>query len=81
MLPKPGETTGLLDRWIVLKGGGKLGESTFHAMREDGRIEGLDDGLKEDLERHSPAWIMGSSLAFEAVVLGLACLMFSRRDF
>lgn len=81
MLPKPGETTGLLDRWIVLKGGGKLGESTFDAMKKGGRIEGLDEEMKEDLERHSPAWIIGSSLAFEAVVLGLACLMFSRRDF
>jgi len=81
MLPKPGETTALLDRWIVLGGGGKLGQSTFDAMRKGGRIEGLDDEVKEDLERHSPAWIIGSSLAFEAVVLGLACLMFSRRDF
>lgn len=81
MLPKPGETTALLDRWIVLEGGGKLGASTFDAMRENGRIQGLEDGMKEDLERHSPAWIIGSSLAFEALVLGLACWMFSRRDF
>jgi len=81
VLPKPGQTTALLDRWIVLEGGGKLGASTFDAMRENGRIEGLDDEVKEDLERHSPAWIIGSSLAFEAVVLGLACLLFSRRDF
>jgi ABC-type transport system involved in multi-copper enzyme maturation permease subunit len=81
MLPKPGETTALLDRWIVLEGGGKLGASTFDAMRENGRVEGLDDEMKDDLERHSPAWIIGSSLVFEAVVLGLACLLFSRRDF
>jgi ABC-type transport system involved in multi-copper enzyme maturation permease subunit len=81
LLPKPGETTALLDRWIVLGGGGKLGASTLDAMRENGRIERLEDEVKDDLERHSPAWIIGSSLAFEALVLGLACLMFSRRDF
>jgi ABC-type transport system involved in multi-copper enzyme maturation permease subunit len=81
LLPKPGETTALLDRWIVLGDGNKLGESTLDAMREGGRIEGLDESVEEDLERHSPAWIIGSSLAFEAAVLALACWMFSRRDF
>jgi ABC-type transport system involved in multi-copper enzyme maturation permease subunit len=81
LLPKPGETTALLDRWIVLGDGNKLGQSTLDAMREGGRIEGLDESVEEDLERHSPSWIIGSSLAFEAAVLALACWMFSRRDF
>lgn len=81
LLPKPGETTALLDRWIVLGDGENLGESTFDAVKEGGRIEGLDDSVGDDLERHSAAWIIGSSLAFEGLVLALACWMFSRRDF
>jgi ABC-type transport system involved in multi-copper enzyme maturation permease subunit len=81
LLPKPGETTALLDRWIVLGDGGNLGESTFDAMKKGGKFEGMDESVEDDLERHSAGWVIGSSLAFEAVVLGLACLMFSRRDF
>ncbi len=81
VLPKPGETTSLLDRWIVLGDGDNLGNSTFEAMNRNGRFDNLDEGVKDDLARHSPAWVIGSSLAFEAVILGLACLAFSRRDF
>lgn len=36
--------------------------------------------LRLDRER-SPVWILGTSLAFEAVLLGLAAWMFHRRDF
>ncbi len=81
LLPKPGETSALLERWIVLGDGTSFGESSFDSMRESGKVEGLDESMKEELTRHSPAWIIGSSLAFEAVVLALACWMFSRRDF
>lgn len=81
ILPKPGDTTALLDRWIVLGDGANLGKSTIDAMRDGGRLEGLDESVEGDLERHSPAWVIGSSLAFEALILGLACLRFSRRDF
>lgn len=81
VLPKPGETTSLLDRWIVLGDGDNLGDSTFEAMNRNGRFDNLDESVKDDLTRHSPAWVIGSSLAFEAVILGLACLAFSRRDF
>jgi ABC-type transport system involved in multi-copper enzyme maturation permease subunit len=81
ILPKTGETTALLDRWIVLGDGENLGRSTFDAIQEGGRVEGLDEHAKADLERHSTGWIIGSSLVFEALVLGLACWMFSRRDF
>jgi ABC-type transport system involved in multi-copper enzyme maturation permease subunit len=80
ILPKTGETTGLLNRWIVLGDGTGLGESTIDAMSRSRRVEGLDDA-KDDLKRHSTAWIIGTSLAFEAVVLALACRRFSRRDF
>lgn len=80
VLPKPGETSALLERWIVLGDGRNLGGSTIDAMSDSGKWGNLDDA-KEDMTRHSPAWIIGTSLAFEAVVLALACRMFSRRDF
>lgn len=35
-----------------------------------------------EAERERPIWwVLGSSLAFEAVILGLACFSFSRKDF
>ena len=81
ILPKPGETTALLDRWIVLGDGQDLGGSTIDAISgRHGGMENLDEA-KDDLTRHSPAWVIGTSLAFEAVILALACRMFSRRDF
>lgn len=80
ILPKTGETAALLERWIVLGDGTDLSGSTVDAMRDKGGIEGLDKA-KDELKRHSPAWIIGTSLLFEAVVLALACRMFSKRDY
>jgi ABC-type transport system involved in multi-copper enzyme maturation permease subunit len=80
VLPKTGETTALLDRWIVLGDGQDLGGSTLDAIGERGNLGNMDEA-KDDLMRHSTAWIIGTSLAFEAVVLALACGMFSKRDF
>lgn len=36
---------------------------------------------QEIIRSRSVWWILGTSLGFEAVVLGIACLIFSRRDF
>jgi hypothetical protein len=45
----------------------------------------VDSGLREAMERyerrHSAWYVFGTSAVFEAVVLGLALLAFSRRDF
>jgi len=80
ILPKTGETTALLERWIILGDGRDLSGSTIDAIGERGSLGDME-GAKEDLKRHSTAWIIGTSLAFEALVLALACRMFSRRDF
>lgn len=62
-------------------------EPTEEQAREDrrrDRREAAREGsrrLSED-ERETSAWfIIGSSLAFEAVILGLAAFIFARRDF
>ena len=56
------------------------------ARRRRGRREESDmDALKREVLEHNRArsagWILGSSVAFEAVVLGLACWLFCRRDY
>jgi hypothetical protein len=81
-MPKPGETTALLDRWIVLGDGKTLGGSLLDTVVEKGGAAKVDGkAAKDDLDRHSAAWVIGTSLLFVAVVLALACRMFSRRDF
>lgn len=81
ILPKTGETTALLDRWIVLREGQDLGGAAISAARKSAAGEGFDENAEKDLKRNSPWLVIGSSLAFEAAVLGLAMWMFRRRDF
>ena len=82
VLPKTSETVGLLDRLIVVGDGDVLGKATIDAMGKGGVISG-DDGevFKEDLDRHSPLYVIGTSVLFEVVVLLLAMRAFCRRDF
>jgi ABC-type transport system involved in multi-copper enzyme maturation permease subunit len=51
----------------------------------DRPVEMGDPLLAREVDRRlgqrSVAWVIGTSLAFEAAVLGLACWLFSRRDF
>lgn len=88
ILPKTGETTALLDRWLL--------------SDEDKRLFGREDEEAEDIERtarfgdpdpqvrrrfeaavraRSPMWVLGTSLGFEAVILAIAAWIFCRRDF
>jgi len=41
----------------------------------------LADRVQARLRRRSPAWILGTSFLFEAVLVGLATAAFVRRDF
>jgi len=81
ILPKTGETSALVERWIVLRDGEDLGGASISAARKGSMGAALDDNAEEDLKRNPPWLVIGSSLAFEAVVLGLALWMFKRRDF
>lgn len=81
--PKTGATITLLDRWIVLEDGKDLANSSLDAMM-DGRdsMSGMSrETLEDDIDRHSPLFIIGSSLLFEGVVLLLGMRAFCRRDF
>ncbi len=81
VMPKTGETIGLLERWLI---------DTAHLPRQ--RVDGnasrwqldqraAEDKLIENLRGRSVSWIIGTSVIFECVLLLLACWRFSRRDF
>ncbi len=77
VLPKTTETISLLERWLV---------SLANLQRQpaDSREQNMiaaQQEFKEKLEQRSPLWIIGTSLAFEFVVLAWALWIFCRRDF
>ncbi|MEM0983316.1 MAG: ABC transporter permease [Planctomycetota bacterium] len=89
VLPKTTETTALLERTLV-----DLNELDFGDLPEDDNalpsdeVEGVSISAREvniateeALRDRSTWWIVGTSLLFEAAVLGLGCLIFWRRDF
>ncbi len=86
VLPKTNETVGLLQRWLLDLA--ELGP----ALEEDPNAAGNQDGpfgptpqvqrdLIEAFQNRSVWWVMGTSLAFEAVVLAFCGWVFWRRDF
>ena len=88
-LPKTGETIALLERELI-----DLDEIDFEqdddqpANLPTQTPEGveisqdeLNREMQERLRDRSVWWIVGTSLVFEAVVLGIGCLIFRRRDF
>ena len=89
ILPKTDETIGLLER-VLRK---YAGMDSFGAPDENEtrRVFGgggsrvnmreLGDRLQEVIDARSIWWIVGTSLLFEAFILGFACWRFSRRDF
>jgi len=48
----------------------------------DQRLQGLlNQRVEERFRSRTDLWVLGTSLAFEAVLLGICCLIFARRDF
>lgn len=91
VLPKTGETRELLNR--VLVSAADLEAIRRDAERARPRFDGAEGGEEaraaivaaervEDASRTRPVWwVVGTSLAFEAVVLAAAAAVFVRRDF
>lgn len=75
-LPKTTETVSLLERVIIEK-------ADMPKVEADNADAGQRGGEKvaKEFERRSVAWVLGTSLAFEAVVLALGCFIFCRRDY
>jgi ABC-type transport system involved in multi-copper enzyme maturation permease subunit len=87
-LPKTGETTALLDRYLVKKMNIPAAEEeedqNVAAIRR--QLSAADrrkvqERIEEIYRTRNEWWILGTSLGFEALVLGAACWIFARRDF
>lgn len=80
LLPKTSDTVNLLQRLIKVEG-----SREFSLTELVGAISGggasRDEQVEEAMKRHSPLYIIGSSLAFEAVILAFGAWSFCRRDF
>jgi hypothetical protein len=78
LVPKTQETVGLLDRVlftdVVLK-------SALNTIPDLGPMHGWRGRIQSMLHGRSVAWILSSSLAFEAIMLSLAGWRFCRKDF
>jgi ABC-type transport system involved in multi-copper enzyme maturation permease subunit len=77
VLPKTTETIGLLERWLIQLA--RLDQPDRGPQTQ--RMQEAQQKLIEILHGRSIAWIVGTSLGFEAVVLFLAAWVFCRRDY
>lgn len=81
LFPKTQETINLLERWTVDRealqriGSGPAEDDRQRAMQEGQRA------TQDELGNRPLWWILGTSLLFEALVLGLSVVIFKRRDF
>lgn len=88
VLPKTQQTLGLMDRWISDNLGSKSMQMLLRGPQDNPDFQRERDEEIASLQRleaeyatRSAWFVIGSSLAFEAVVLALACWLFVRRDF
>ena len=91
ILPKTSETTELLGRALVSKEDAdrllnqtpEPPSSPFGESERDLRIS--ERAIQKEIQRvvrsRTVGWVVGTSLAFEAVILGIAAWSFCRRDF
>jgi hypothetical protein len=96
VLPKTAETIGLLERYLLTSEdlallqrqgaqGSQGGPVQVEIENEDevgfGEDSTANMRVQEVLRNRPVWWIVGTSLGFEVIVLGLACVIFVRRDF
>ena len=87
VLPKTSETIDLLGRILEDKAGVVLpsAENRNDARDRLGDLVGrsvFEKRMKEAIaESHSYVWVLGTSLGFEAVILGFGLWRFTRRDY
>lgn len=86
ILPKTSETVELLERWLIAVA--DLPEPPEDAADQPGPFGGsrvdrarLQKQMTDEIRGRSVFWVLGTSLGFEAVVLGLAAFIFCRRDY
>jgi len=77
-LPKTGDTLNLMDRTMVSMA--ELSEAADR-QRQGRPSDDIGFQIEEEYRSRSVAWIVGTSLAFEALVLAWAAWLFCRRDY
>lgn len=88
-VPKTEETLALLDRWLLSTEDKKFfgGNNDRNSRGDDDRVRfGEPDPevvarMEEAVRDRTLAWVLGTSLFFEAGILGIAAWIFCRRDF
>lgn len=87
-LPKTGETAELMRRWLVGSADlGEVEEAETSQVGADGFVDMEPDDpavqreLRRRIDERSAAWVLGTSLAFEAAVVLLGMWIFARRDY
>lgn len=86
-LPKTTDTLKLLDRWLL--DGASMPSRNEESERGPQQAFGpkrvkrgeFQRAVKADEQSHSIWWVLGTSLVFEGIVLGLATVIFVRRDY
>ncbi|MDP6693573.1 MAG: ABC transporter permease subunit [Phycisphaerales bacterium] len=93
VLPKTSQTIGLLDRWLSDDRGFDLSAIMRGDMEQLEIVEEIDPTNHEALQRETrrrvqeeyddrPLWyVIGTSIIFEGLVLGLSSLIFCKQDF
>lgn len=90
VLPKTKETVGILERVLISQADLDQLNKDDDDVRppltfspDDVRIDAreLTRRMKAEERSRSVGWIVGTSLGFEIVILGIACWIFARRDF
>ncbi len=90
ILPKTSETLGILERKLITdadmkelreRDDDRSDPPMFPGEEFPVRGKLVAERVEEITRARSAGWILGTSIAFEAVVLGIAALMFRRRDY
>ena len=84
---KTAETVELMNRWMISTADLDQLAAGAGDMEEDGDFEdamgssGAQRKFQQEFRSRSVTWIIGTSLGFEAIVLGISIIIFTRRDF
>ena len=91
VMPKTAETIALLDRWLrrdtdvnlfdLLQGKVASDDSGIFRVTNTSDEREAQRRLQHEYDAKSEVFLIGSSLAFEVLVLSLACWIFVRRDY
>jgi len=91
VLPKTGETVGLVERWLkrdtdvalmdIFEGNIAVNEEGEYVPAQSSTQRKIQMRLQDEYYSRSLWYVIGTSVVFEVVMLTIACFIFIRRDF